>query len=85
MGDEILDVIPFKNRSKNRNKTSSFKSISNRALILAVLNQGPVELRGILDSDDVNIMLLPSKTSELKSGMEIKVVYISKVLVEKFQ
>ena len=45
MGDEILDVIPFKNRSKIGIKLPGSKSISNRALILAVLNQGPVELR----------------------------------------
>ena len=66
MGDEILDVIPFKNRSKIGIKLPGSKSISNRALILAVLNQGPVELRGILDSDDVNIMLAALKDLGIK-------------------
>ena len=66
MGDEILDVIPFINRSKIGIKLPGSKSISNRALILAVLNQGPVELRGILDSDDVNIMLAALKDLGIK-------------------
>ena len=53
MKSDLLDIIPFKNRNNLRVSIPGSKSISNRALILAVLNDGPVRLSGILNSEDV--------------------------------
>ncbi len=38
------------------------KSISNRALLLAALAQGPTRLTGLLDSDDTRVMLAALRT-----------------------
>ena len=57
MKSDLLDIIPFKNRNNLRVSIPGSKSISNRALILAVLNDGPVRLSGILNSEDVQIMI----------------------------
>lgn len=54
---EFLDIIPFQKNSKVSVDVPGSKSISNRALILAVLNKGTITLSGILKSDDVNIMI----------------------------
>ena len=57
MKSDLLDIIPFKIRNNLRVSIPGSKSISNRALILAVLNDGPVRLSGILNSEDVQIMI----------------------------
>ena len=54
---DLLDIIPFKNKRNLCVNIPGSKSISNRALILPVLNNGPVQLSGILDSEDVQIMI----------------------------
>ena len=57
MNDEFIDIIPFNNKAKCEVEIPGSKSISNRALILAVLNEREVELKGILKSEDVDIMI----------------------------
>ena len=57
MSCDSLDIIPFKNKNKLQVNIPGSKSISNRALILAVLNNKPVKLNGILKSEDVEIMI----------------------------
>ena len=57
MNDEFIDIIPFNNKVKCEVEIPGSKSISNRALILAVLNESEVELKGILKSEDVDIMI----------------------------
>lgn len=70
MNDEFIDIIPFSNKNKCKVEVPGSKSISNRALILAVLNDGVVELNGILHSEDVDIMLVALKLLGVK--IEIK-------------
>ena len=57
MSCDSLDIIPFKNKNRLQVNIPGSKSISNRALILAVLNNKPVKLNGILKSEDVEIMI----------------------------
>ena len=57
MPKEFIDIVPFENVSKLKIDIPGSKSISNRALILSVLNDGIVKLRRILKSDDVDIMI----------------------------
>ena len=52
-----LEIVPFKNQNKIQVDIPGSKSISNRALILAALNNKPVKLNGILISEDVEIMI----------------------------
>ena len=70
MNDDFIDIIPFSNKNKCKVEVPGSKSISNRALILAVLNDGVVELNGILHSEDVDIMLVALKLLGVK--IEIK-------------
>ena len=61
MSLDSLDIIPFQNNTKLNVEIPGSKSISNRSLILSVLNYGKVNLKGILESDDVNIMIVAKK------------------------
>lgn len=65
---DSLDIIPFQNNTKLNVEIPGSKSISNRSLILSVLNYGKVNLKGILESDDVNIMIVALK----KLGVKIE-------------
>ena len=56
MNSDFKDITPFYN-SQAIVEIPGSKSISNRALILAVLSQGEILLNGILDSEDVGIMI----------------------------
>ena len=56
MNSNFKDITPFYNSHASVGIPGS-KSISNRALILAVLTKGTVKLNGILDSEDVGIMI----------------------------
>ena len=68
MNDDFIDIVPFSNNSNYQLEVPGSKSISNRALILAVLNTKEVELQGILDSQDVNIMM----DALVKLGVDLK-------------
>ena len=68
MSSDSLDIIPFRNNAKINVEIPGSKSISNRALILSVLNYGKVNLKGILESDDVNIMIV----ALMKLGVKIE-------------
>ena len=57
MPKDFIDIVPFENVSKLKIDIPGSKSISNRALILSVLNDGIVKLHRILKSDDVDIMI----------------------------
>ena len=66
MPKEFIDIVPFENVSKLKIDIPGSKSISNRALILSVLNDGIVKLRRILKSDDVDIMISALKNLGIK-------------------
>ena len=68
MNDDFLEIVPFSNNAHFQLEVPGSKSISNRALILAVLNTNEVELQGILDSKDVNIMM----DALIKLGVDLK-------------
>ena len=68
MSDNFLEITPFSNDTNYQLEVPGSKSISNRALILAVLCNNEVELQGVLDSQDVNIML----TALIKLGVDLK-------------
>lgn len=68
MNDDFIDIVPFSNNTNYQLEVPGSKSISNRALILAVLNTKEVELQGILDSQDVNIMM----DALVKLGVNLK-------------
>ena len=70
MNDDFIDIIPFSNKNKCMLEVPGSKSISNRALILAVLNDGVVKLNGILHSEDVDIMLDALKLLGVKIEIE---------------
>lgn len=53
---EFLDLPPLIGAAGSVELPGS-KSISNRALLLAALCEGPTELPGLLDSDDTRVML----------------------------
>ena len=72
MSSDSLDIIPFRNNAKINVEIPGSKSISNRALILSVLNYGKVNLKGILESDDVNIMIVALKKLGVKIERENK-------------
>ena len=57
MSCDSLEIVPFKSQNKIQVDIPGSKSISNRALILAALNNKPVKLNGILISEDVEIMI----------------------------
>ena len=77
MNDDFIDIIPFNNKNKCKVEVPGSKSISNRALILAVLNDGVVQLNGILQSEDVDIMLVALQLL----GVKIEIDNINKVVV----
>ena len=84
---DLLDIIPFKNKRNLCVNIPGSKSISNRALILSVLNNGPVQLSGILDSEDVQIMIsclrkLGIQIDEDKNSNLLSVLGTSGVLPE---
>ena len=57
MSIDSLDIVPFNNTSEIYVNIPGSKSISNRALILSVLNKKDIKLHGLLKSDDVKIMI----------------------------
>ena len=61
MAIDSLDIIPFNNSSELYVNIPGSKSISNRALILSVLNKNDVKINGLLKSDDVEIMITALK------------------------
>ena len=52
-----LDIAPFVSKCDASVRVPGSKSISNRALILASLCKGKVTLRGMLRSEDVDLMI----------------------------
>ena len=52
-----LDIAPFVRKCDASVRVPGSKSISNRALILASLCKGKVTLRGMLRSEDVDLMV----------------------------
>jgi 3-phosphoshikimate 1-carboxyvinyltransferase len=54
---DLLPITPFTQPVSAIAVVPGSKSITNRALLLAALNKGPVTLRNALFSDDVEIML----------------------------
>lgn len=52
-----LDIVPFVRKCDASVRVPGSKSISNRALILASLCRGKVTLRGMLRSEDVDLMI----------------------------
>ena len=61
MAIDSLDIVPFNNSSELYVNIPGSKSISNRALILSVLNKNDVKINGLLKSDDVEIMITALK------------------------
>ncbi len=53
----LLDIAPFVRECAASVRVPGSKSISNRALILSALCKGKVTLRGMLKSEDVDLML----------------------------
>ena len=67
MSCDSLDIIPFKNKNKIQVNIPGSKSISNRALILAVLNNKPVKLNGILKLiNSLKVLVLSKINLQLK-------------------
>ena len=55
--EDLLPITPFTQPVSAIAMVPGSKSITNRALLLAALNEGPVTLRNALFSDDVEVML----------------------------
>jgi 3-phosphoshikimate 1-carboxyvinyltransferase len=53
----LIELVPLQNRVKATVTVPGSKSISNRALILAALNEGETILRGALWSEDTQVMV----------------------------
>ena len=53
---EKLKILPFTRKCSSTVRVPGSKSISNRALILATLSKAKVTLRGMLQSEDVQLM-----------------------------
>jgi 3-phosphoshikimate 1-carboxyvinyltransferase len=73
---ESILIQPFVNPCRAVVKVPGSKSISNRALILSVMCKGEVELNGLLQSEDVDLMqqaLLHLGVNIQKNGNNIKV------------
>ena len=73
---EYLDIIPFRNEVSSEVYIPGSKSISNRALILASLCRAKTTLSGILNSEDVALMIaalskLGIQVSEDDSGKKL--------------
>jgi 3-phosphoshikimate 1-carboxyvinyltransferase len=53
---DLIEIIPPQNPLCARVAVPGSKSVTNRALVLAALSRGPVELRGALWSEDTQVM-----------------------------
>ena len=54
---EALSIEPFESECRGSVLVPGSKSISNRALILSAMSGGETTLKGILRSEDVNLMI----------------------------
>ena len=54
---QLIEIIPPRNSVCARLNVPGSKSVTNRALVLAALARGPVELRGALWSEDTQVMV----------------------------
>jgi 3-phosphoshikimate 1-carboxyvinyltransferase len=66
---EIIEIVPLRAPVSAQITVPGSKSITNRALILAALADGPTELRGALWSEDTEVMV----TALRQLGFEIQV------------
>jgi 3-phosphoshikimate 1-carboxyvinyltransferase len=66
--NQNLEVIPFTQETKANVSVPGSKSISNRALILAALSNATIKLKGMLKSEDVDLMI----KALVSLGVEIK-------------
>ena len=57
MLNKVLPVVPFQSPICASVKVPGSKSISNRALLLSAMTGGKVKLKGILKSEDVELMI----------------------------
>ena len=63
---DIFSIIPFTQPALGTVNLPGSKSITNRALLLAALNEGPVTLQGALFSEDTDIMVTALRTLGFK-------------------
>ncbi|WP_437185446.1 3-phosphoshikimate 1-carboxyvinyltransferase [Planctomicrobium sp. SH668] len=54
---EFIDIQPVHHPIRGRMRPPGSKSLTNRALILAALSDGPTRLTGVLESVDTQVML----------------------------
>ena len=52
-----IAIVPVKEPIRGSVRPPGSKSITNRALVLAALAEGPSHLRGLLDSQDTRVMI----------------------------
>jgi 3-phosphoshikimate 1-carboxyvinyltransferase len=53
---EVLSIVPFTRPARGVARLPGSKSLTNRAMLLAALAEGPATLRGALHSEDTQIM-----------------------------
>lgn len=54
---DVIEMIPIAGPVQGRIRPPGSKSLTNRALIVAALAQGPSRLQGVLDSHDTRVMI----------------------------
>jgi 3-phosphoshikimate 1-carboxyvinyltransferase len=54
---DVLEIIPVRRPVRGRIRPPGSKSLTNRALIVAALAEGPSRLTGVLDSEDTRVMV----------------------------
>lgn len=69
-GSDVLEIVP-RGPLRASVRVPGSKSISNRALLIAALARGDSRLRGVLDSDDTQVMAaaLRALGAEINSGI----------------
>ena len=54
---QLIEIVPPRSPLRARMTVPGSKSVTNRALVLAALARGPIELRGALWSEDTQVMV----------------------------
>ena len=57
MSHDFIEILPAHGPVRGRIRPPGSKSITNRAMILAAMADGPVTLTGVLDSQDTRVMV----------------------------
>ncbi len=70
MDSETMLIRPFRRNCNAEAAVPGSKSISNRALILAVMCGGKVKLKGLLESEDVDLMQRALQNLDVKIQKE---------------